>query len=207
MFLSRVKINPVRRDAVRLLTNPRAMHAAVEAAFPDPDHGRVLWRTDAHEHRVDLLVVSVPRPDLTHLVEQAGWETAPAEVKDYDAHLARLTAGLPVAFKLRANPSRRVRGEDGKQRTFGHVTASQQLAWFRARSTGWGLEVSEDALQVSGRESRVASRRGEPAVTHAAAVFTGRAVVADPDALRTAMVAGVGRGKAYGLGLLTVVPT
>jgi CRISPR system Cascade subunit CasE len=48
MYLSRIQLNPARREARRFLESPHVLHAAVLAAFPDPSArvtGRVLSTT------------------------------------------------------------------------------------------------------------------------------------------------------------------
>ena len=82
MYLTRFRVNTARRQARELLGSPHRMHAAVNMSFPallprDGTDPRVLWRIDRNSAaEVLLFVVSPQRPDLTHLVEQAGWPHA-----------------------------------------------------------------------------------------------------------------------------------
>lgn len=203
MFISRVQLNPRRRGAVALLSNPQALHAGVESAFPDPQHGRVLWRLDTKEHSTHLIVVSQQRPDLTHLVEQGGWpDTAPYEVKDYDAHLARLANGQRVSIQLKANTTKR---DTKSGKVIGVGSAPAQLDWFAERAAGCGLELTPSALGIASRgRQQFAHRHGT--ISHDYADFTGVAKVTDVEALREKMTTGVGRARAYGFGLLTAIP-
>ncbi|MFF3274447.1 type I-E CRISPR-associated protein Cas6/Cse3/CasE [Streptomyces chrestomyceticus] len=81
MYLARFRVNTGRTEARRLLGSAHLMHGAVNMAFPDrpPQDGqgpRILWRVDrTHQAETTLFIVSPTRPDLTHLVEQAGWPT------------------------------------------------------------------------------------------------------------------------------------
>lgn len=95
MHLTRFRLNTARPGARRLLASPQSLHAAVMASFPRllPTDGtaqgpRVLWRLD-HNARAEVLlyIVSPDRPDLTHLVEQAGWPAA---------HSSETPAGTPA---------------------------------------------------------------------------------------------------------------
>jgi CRISPR system Cascade subunit CasE len=52
----------------------------------------------------------------------------------------------------------------------------------------------------------VTGRRGGTRIRHALTRYDGIAVVTDPDALRRAVLGGVGRGKSYGAGLLSLAP-
>ncbi|QAY71390.1 type I-E CRISPR-associated protein Cas6/Cse3/CasE [Xylanimonas protaetiae] len=208
MYLSRIQINPARRGGRKLLGSPQAMHAAVLASFPqdDAERGRVLWRVDQDAHRSRLYVVSRPAPDFAHIVEQAGWQTTQDTwaVRPYGTLLDRLRPGQTWRFRLTANPSRT---HEGKR--LGHVTVSQQQEWFLSRTKGWGFTVPEhdgvpDVVVHDRRTDRF--RRGAGTVTIAKASFDGVLNITDVDALRAALVAGLGPAKGYGCGLLTLAP-
>lgn len=224
-FLSRVEINPARRGARRLLASPQAMHAAVLAAFPPSAHqesgeeGRVLWRLDQGKNSNMVYVVSPNLPDFTHLVEQAGWpHTTQWESREYDPLLDRIQMGQFYGFRLTANPTRASLdkagpGEKSRGKVFGHVTASQQLQWLLDRQERLGCTLVGDQetenspvnVQLVGRR-RIAFMRSGARVTLDQATFQGVLRVADPQALRNVLVYGIGRGKAYGCGLLTLAP-
>lgn len=231
MYLTRVRLNPVRRDARKLLTSPQAMHAAVLLSFPDElapreDGARVLWRVDADGPRATLYLVSPVRPDVRHIVEQAGWETeGGAETREYGRLLESLREGQSWAFRLTANPTHCVpkpekyaRDETGARRTqrFGHVTIAQQTGWLLDRAERNGFRVAAAAssasvgervpnLVVSGRETRRFRRKGGT-VTVATATYDGVLDVVDPAVLRRVLVAGLGPAKGYGCGLMTLAP-
>jgi CRISPR system Cascade subunit CasE len=220
MYLTRCEINPVARGARKLLGSPQAMHAAVLAAFHagSGDTGRVLWRVDQDRKHTWLYLVSSAEPDLTHLIDQAGWPTTQTwQTRDYDTLLARLEAGQEWAFRLRANPTRSVRdGSRGRGKRVAHVTVAQQMDWLVHRAPSLGIAVGkqeEPSLVLSGRGVDQFQRRFDDAarggpswgqVTVAWAQFDGTLTVVDPDALRAALTGGVGSAKAYGCGLLTL---
>jgi len=103
MFLTRMPLNAARRDARRLLGSPQSLHAAVLASFPPnlQAQERVLWRVDRDAaHSALLYLLSPGRPDLTHLVEQAGWPTTSSwETREYGPLLDRLAPGQQWAFR------------------------------------------------------------------------------------------------------------
>lgn len=216
MYLTRFRINPARRGARKLLSSPQAMHAAVLASFPDPvtlggNRGRVLWRVDAgHTGNRTLYLVSPVEPDLTHLVEQAGWPTTESwQVRPYAPFLYSLQKGQVWAFRLTANPSRSGKqpGRQGTQR-FGHVTVAQQQQWLLDRAERAGFRIVADQagevdVAVQGRDTHTFQRDGRR-VTLRVATFEGRLEVADPETLRATLTKGLGHAKAYGCGLVTL---
>lgn len=213
MHLTQFEINPARRGAQKLLGSPQAMHAAVLAGFPtdDADRGRILWRVDAGPRHTYLYVSSARRPDLTHLVEQAGWPTTSTwSTGDLGALLDSLTVDQQWSFRLTANPTRSTRvGDRERSQRVGCVTAEHQLNWLLARTAKWGFAIpmteGRPDVVVNGRDVR-SFRRQEGRVTVATATFDGRMEILDPELLRTAMVDGIGPAKAYGCGLLTLAP-
>ncbi|MFJ9716133.1 type I-E CRISPR-associated protein Cas6/Cse3/CasE [Streptomyces sp. NPDC101213] len=159
MFLSRFRVNTARPGARRLLSSPQTMHAAVMSSFPgllpgdvpSPDTPRVLWRLD-HQARAEVLlyIVSVDRPDLTHLVEQAGWPAvadpqAPGwQTRPYGPLLDRLAAGDRWAFRLTANPVHTIRRTDGEPRKItAHLTPVHQMGWLLQRQDSCGFRILE----------------------------------------------------------------
>ncbi|WPO76246.1 type I-E CRISPR-associated protein Cas6/Cse3/CasE [Streptomyces sp. KN37] len=146
MYLTRFRVNIARPGARRLLSSPQSLHAAVMASFPyllpttatgTGDVPRVLWRLD-HNARAEvfLYLVSPQQPDLTHLVEQAGWPAAHSpdspgwQSRPYTPFLNRLTAGSTWQFRLTANPVHQIRRKDGEptKRT-AHLTSVHQQGW------------------------------------------------------------------------------
>lgn len=226
MFFSRFQINPQRREAKKLLANPRAMHAAVEACFPpasqESGEGRLLWRVDREAHDVRLYVVSPGRPEFGHLVEQAGWEQAPGETTDYGRFLQGLQTGQRFGFRLTANPVKREFVHGGRGKVLPLVGEQACIDWLDRRAGDWGFALRQGSLpdeivkegapespaaRVIGREDR-AFRKGsnDPSriVTQRQVTMTGELQVTDPGLLRTALIQGMGRGKAYGCGLMTL---
>lgn len=161
MFLSRFRVNTARPGARRLLSSPQAMHAAVMSSFPHilpsdsprPDAPRVLWRLDQRGRaEVLLYVVSPDRPDLTHLVEQAGWpavadpENPGWQTRPYTPLLDRLTTGDRWAFRLTANPVHTVRRKEGEPRKLtAHLTPVHQMGWLldEERQKRLGFRICE----------------------------------------------------------------
>jgi CRISPR system Cascade subunit CasE len=234
MYLTRFRVNTARTGARRLLSSPQTMHAAVMSSFADllPGEGggpRVLWRLDRKAKAdVHLYVVSPAKPDLTHLVEQAGWPTTANgwETYEYAPFLSRLSAGDTWGFRLTANPVHSIRRNEGEptKRT-AHITPRHQIGWLLKRQEAAGFQVLEKPperrllpqgdewqLVVHDRRNLDFGKTGERTqqrnrVSLATATFDGKLRVTDADALRRALTTGIGKAKAYGCGLMTLAAT
>ncbi|WP_017975262.1 type I-E CRISPR-associated protein Cas6/Cse3/CasE [Actinopolyspora halophila] len=122
-------------------------------------------------------------------------------------------------------------GSAGRQRgrRMGHRTAAAQRGWFLERAHRWGFEVvaastegaSEEAVEAAAegepargepREVRITDRKRHsfvkngrgPKVVLTTATFEGRLRVVDRQVFAKTLVTGIGPGKAYGCGLLTL---
>ena len=197
----------------------------------DPGAPRVLWRLDRPpavrgaaprqgSPSCALYISSPVAPDPSHIVEEAGYATEGGVViRDMSAFLEGLSAGQRWGFRLCVNPTFREGSQvnaRGRKKVLAHVTQDQQTQWVleRAEKCGGDLPVLEDSdgqrvdganLLINGVERSIAEfKRGERRVTLGVATFEGVLEVTDPDALRRALTHGIGRGKAYGCGLMTL---
>jgi CRISPR system Cascade subunit CasE len=222
VYLTRFRFNPARRGARELLDSPQALHAAVLAGFVRPedhttDTARTLWRVDRGAHRPDVqLYISSPTPpDLTHLVEQAGWPTIDTWLtRPYAPFVESLEKGQVWAFRLTANPVHNGRKQSDSKDTqrFGAVTVQQQVAWLQSRAERSGFTICSTSdkfanLVVRDRQTRTFRRnRGERPVTLAMATYEGVLQVEDAEQFRRVLTRGLGHGRAYGCGLMTLAP-
>ena len=205
MYLSRVELDPRNRETLRALAVPRRLHGAVEAAFAGP-RTRRLWRLDRRGDRLWLLVLSEETPDLAGVVAQFGPPDGAAETRDYAPLLARVADGSVWRFRLAANPVKSVKVAGGRGAVRNHVTVEQQERWLAERAPKHGFALEPDGFRVV--DSRWISfdkaTDGSPVRIHAV-TFEGLLRVTDAGLFREALVHGIGRGKAYGLGLLTLM--
>lgn len=145
--------------------------------------------------------------------------------------LRALTPGRVLSFRLRANPTRRVWNKEdplhGKR--VGLFKEKDQVEWLlrkgRERIPGipGGFEVltkdgydsSDNAptllrLAVNPEGMVYGRKRGQGeghAMKHHSVVFEGQLRVTDPEFFVQTMRQGIGAGKAFGFGLLTLAPT
>ncbi|MER7696119.1 type I-E CRISPR-associated protein Cas6/Cse3/CasE [Streptomyces sp. NPDC096095] len=241
MYLTRFRVNTARLEGRRLLGSPHRVHGAVNAAFPtspsrDGAGPRVLWRVDRNGISETLLyIVSPGRPDLTHLVEQAGWPASDEPgwtTFAYTDFLSALRPGDTWGFRLTANPVHNIRPahvkEGERTKRAAHRTPRHQMRWLLDRQEKAGFEIvrkpEERRLLPQGDEHELVVRDQTPLqfrrprarapektgrsgdVQITKVTFDGRLRVTDPEVFRRTLTHGLGKAKAYGCGLMTLAP-
>ena len=102
----------------------------------------------------------------------------------------------PKAAKTPKNPQR---GEPWPH------TTQYQKQWLLDRAAKHGFALTEDSFTVTRVQWHHFAKRGTRPVSLLAVTYEGVLQVTDPEAFRNLLCQGMGRGKAYGLGLLTVM--
>lgn len=208
MYLSRIALDVGRSEVLRLLASPNLLHGAVEGCFGG-ERRRNLWRVDDLDGQSYLMMLSEVPPDFEALAKRYGREDlSPAwAVKPYGALLDRLAVGQTWQFRLRANPvrssAREREGERSRGKLYNHVTPGQQRSWLAARAEGHGFSLGEDAFDVVHSQWHKFQKGGAD-VSLLAVTFEGSLTISDPDRFRELLANGIGRGKAYGCGLMTI---
>ena len=228
MFFSRVQLNPQRRKTREALANLQLLHAMVASSLPPhmdkSDTGRQLWRIDRDGHDVRLYIVSPYEPNLEHIVEQAGWAAAPGQTTDYGRFLDRLTRGQEFAFRVTLNPVKQQWVANGRGKLLPMSRECEQIDWLIGRSQTWGFRIPPLAPPTETIDDSVAAPPGHSVrilgaqdrkfakgpsnnrhtVTQRHVTYTGKLIVEDPEKLSHSLTHGMGRGKAYGCGLMTL---
>jgi len=208
MYLTRVEIDTENRRKIRDLTHLGAYHNWVEQSFPkefaEGIRTRKLWRIDQLYGKKYLLILSETQPDLS-AVEVYGKKES-AECKCYDDYLNALTEGERMRFRLVANPVHAVveEGKRGIERP--HITALHQMDYFMARTLKNGFSVSENDVRIVERGYEVLRKPNMKSVRVVKAAYEGILTITNIGCFREALLYGIGKKKAYGFGLLTVIP-
>ena len=210
MYLTRMELDVNKRDTRKALLSPSMFHGAIESSFPG-ERERRLWRLDEFQGKYYLLLLSEQFPDLSHAANQFGMEGSrqPWQTKSYDALLERIQNGSTWQFRLTANPIKSIKSpEMGKRGTVcAHITPEYQLKWLLDRCEAHGFSINpEEAIVTKSQWQRFykGDQRKKP-VSLLSVTFEGILTVTDALRFRQTMVEGIGRGKAFGLGLLTIM--
>ena len=212
MVLSRVALDLTKRSTMIALQNPSMFHGAVERAF-EPRTNRALWRLDALGGRRYLLLLSEETPKLDDMVSQFGTGEVP-ETRSYAPLLERITPGSCWQFRLHANPTYS-RGGDGKRGKIHACTIIQrpdkpelktQHGWLMHQAEMHGFAVEKDAFVVTKNQWYAFTKKETGVrVKLLGVTYEGTLTVTDAEKFRQALTEGIGRGKAYGMGMMTVM--
>lgn len=209
MYLSRVAIDSRNRKKIRDLSHLGAYHNWVESCFEeefkDNVRSRKLWRIDELNGQKYLLVVSEKKPDLEFL-EKYGI-TGSAETKQYDHFLASIEQGKCYRFRVALNPVVSLSQGIGKRgRTVPLISAEQQLHYLESRAERAGFSLIPDEYQIMDRGWEELRKHGQKTIQLCRVTYEGVLKVTDKNAFYHTLTNGIGKKKAYGFGLLTVIP-
>lgn len=203
MYLSKITLNFDHPGARRDLANPYEMHRTLARAFA-PDHeaapARFLWRLErgaSHIPSTVVLVQSAVRGNWSVLRGIPGYATEILGNKSVDLD-ALIQPGEFYRFRLLANPTVMRAG-----RRYGLVREEDQLSWLARQGARHGFLVH--ACMRSASEC-LRIRQGESGnhVVLRAALFEGVLQARSAELLRESLLKGLGHGKAFGLGMLSV---
>jgi len=206
MYLSRLRLDLNSFKTRYRLLNPYTLHQAISRAFPDRSEGgpgRVLYRLDedSGSSTAIILVQSQKKPDwkkADYLSECFKEEPA---VKIYQPKIIR---GALYYFRLRANPTVK-RG--GKR--YGLLREEEQIKWLNRKASDSGFTVLGCRTTSEGIEkSKKYEISEEDAITLSffAVKFDGVLRAENPDLIRAAIENGIGPGKGFGFGMLSIAP-
>lgn len=202
MYLSRITLNPTLRETMKALVSPSLFHGAVENSF-DGARARRLWRIDDLNGKKYILIVSESVPDLKAFAEQFGYADD-YETKDYSPLLDRILDGGKWQFRLTANPV--VSKPHGK--IMAHITPEYQKKWLDSRAEKLGFSLNEDEFQTVQSKWYDFHKKdcaGSARVRLLSVTFEGILTVTDAKQFKETLCNGIGREKAYGQGLLTII--
>ena len=82
---------------------------------------------------------------------------------------------------------------------------AEQEQWLLEQAGKHGFALTEGAFRVTRKQTCHFRKNGKRPVTLLAVTYEGILQVTDPEAFREMLCQGIGRGKAYGLGLMTIL--
>lgn len=106
------------------------------------------------------------------------------------------------AFEVKVNV---VKKDFYSRKTIPIKNKADLIDWFYKKSSFYGFEILQNSLDV--REICAQQfQKGDQKITHNSATFIGKLKVLDKDKFKSSFENGIGKGKAFGFGLLQIVP-
>jgi CRISPR system Cascade subunit CasE len=105
-------------------------------------------------------------------------------------------------FEVVVNPTRR---ENLSRKIIALRTREEIAVWFIEKAPQWGFEVSPEHLEVRDIVVKRFEKNGQT-VTQGQAHLFGRLTVSNKEKFVQSFQTGIGRGRAFGCGLLQIVP-
>lgn len=229
MFLSTFVLNVRDRNVRRDLGRPYEMHRTLMNSYPHP---RVANRCDLlfriEPSRGGAPVVLVQTRD-----DPEGWKglwdgylLGRAETKALELPFA---AGQRLRFRLRANPTKRVAKKNQRLggamagKRIGLSSEADHIRWLLRKAERGGFRIPGEWVDARDPEESEPiqlpnfcidaipegrNRNSKPGCGGAfvAVRFDGVLVVTDPEQFNASVANGIGSGKSFGFGLLSVAP-
>jgi CRISPR system Cascade subunit CasE len=140
-----------------------------------------------------ILILSDRRPHLTPQFGEVQVKTVSADFLGFDKY----------AFETTVNPCRR-NNKTGK--ILPVVKHEEIQEWFIDRAKqSWGFSISPHHLEIIRTGVQAFEKNGQT-ITHGSATLKGALTITDRDRFSSSFTQGIGRGRAFGFGLLQIVP-
>ncbi len=191
----------------------------------------ILYRLDIDPRggKAVLLIQAEYEPNWNHLPADYAEISKP---KDVGENYQAIENGMNLIFRLQANPTKRVANRyeypnESKRDEFDHKFKNEkkrrrvpihkeeeQIKWLERQGEQFGFKIENLKINpavrnvISATEGKIEFWKNgkDTKVTYGSIVFEGVLQVTDSDKFRAALVNGIGQGKAYGFGLLSIAP-
>jgi len=196
------------RQATRKLkiTDPYSLHRVVYSLFEDVRNdlekaaavsSGIVYADqggDFKGRKILLLSDRQPAPKVEGLYGQVDTKEIPADFLGADLY----------RFKTKVNPTRR----ENASRRLAPVKGREAISnWFCERAQkSWGFTVLRESLQVDSIEVLRFKGKNEHRITIGQATLQGVLQVTDRKTFTDSFACGIGRSRAFGCGLLQIVP-
>lgn len=215
MYLSRVEIDINNRRKIKDLTHLGRYHGWVEDSFPEENNkenrSRKLWRIDKLGEKYYLLILSENEPDFEKL-EKYGVEKSGTS-KNYDDFLDSLEEGMKAKFRIKLNTVRAYKDKENPTKR-GRImpVPNEELNEFlidKASRNGFEVNNNEFGIVKLDEEYFMHTDKDESKKSRkkiVSATYGGVLKITELDKFKKALTKGIGKKKAYGCGLLTIIP-
>jgi CRISPR system Cascade subunit CasE len=222
IYLTKLQLNP-RNSLVRTcLGDCHKLHSLVMQGFPNVDGEKsevrkkfgVLHRLeiDTRQGSIGLLVQSAFKPAWNFSDDVLLDEISQKEIGQIYSLLPNETE---LMFRLRANPTKCVSAKNENYANFAGKRVElrkeeEQIEWLRRKGEQHGFRLNSVTLNsnvvnvASTPNGKVFGNHEKGKLTFNSVVFDGTLQISDAEKFKETLIHGIGQGKAYGFGLLSI---
>lgn len=202
MYLSKLVLNERDRFVQRDLSNAHALHQRIMQAFPDEqqENSRANWNVLFRQEPDSsiVLVQSSIEPNWTHLSTR--YLMQPPNLTSVDFATSRLEPGRVLQFRLKANPSKR---DKQSRKLIGMFHQADQIAWLERQASQHGFKLLGVDTFPTPNVFGV-KEKGKAPIRILTVLYQGILEITDSALFINAIQQGIGRGRSYGCGLLSI---
>ena len=203
MYLSKLVLDPTSYRVQKDLGNPYQLHRTIMKAFPDNlkennSNGRILFRINKNGNKryPSVLIQSLLCPDWSYLINNGDYLLEDPVFKQFN--YPNFTKGAKFWFRLFGNPTKKVNGK-----RIGMYKEDEQYNWLQRKGKQGGFRLFHVSINRK-EEVRAKANKNSKKITLYGVQFEGVLQVVDSKKFETSMLNGIGSGKAFGLGFLTI---
>lgn len=200
LYYSLLKFNPSHPKAINDVQSPYRLHLVTSMPFTgrSRQNCRILWRLDGNQ----VMMQSTQPPNTwEHVLQQSGYLSGPPETKAINLNL---TEGGLYWFRVVCNPAYRGQDENNKSITIAITSPEERRQWLVKRLSESGMDVQ--MVNESDKKVLKFMKNDGHRVVILTARYDGLLRISNPVLAEQQIAAGMGRGKAFGMGLVSLVP-
>lgn len=204
MFISKLQLDPKKRETARALQNRGILHTAFENSV-EGKRPHVLWRL---EPDMSILAISNEIPYLGDIQVQFGNDMVKPSCKPYEPYLDTICTGDLMRFRVTVNPV--INKSDGSKNGKDVPLNLRRTKNYPFCAEDWIIKKLEErgasvcSIRDIGHETSYFLKEGRRIPIFIVS-YSGLLNVIDADLLKDAMREGIGGKKTYGCGLLTAI--
>jgi len=203
MYFTKLKLDHTTYRVQKELGNPYQLHRTIMHAFPDnlediDRKGRVLFRVEESKKALypHVLIQSSLCPNWDFLIGDNNYLVSDPVFKQFK--FPSFQKGNIFVFRLYANPTKKTNGN-----RVGMYRDEDIYAWLHRKAELSGFKVIH--VYITKKEEVTARvNKKSKTMTFQAIQFEGTLQVIDPSLFHSALIKGIGSGKSFGFGLLSI---
>lgn len=200
MYLSKLVLNDRCKVIYGDLGNAHKLHQRIMHGFPDEsvDNPRQQWHILYRQEPDSLMILvqSAIEPDWSRLPQDY---LLSSEIKQINWEEKQFCVGNLYQFRLKANPSKR---DKETRKTIGMFRREDQISWLERKSAQYGFQTT--GVDVISVPKIYGTKTGTKPIQIHSVIFQGILQVTDSSSFLQCLREGIGRGRSYGCGLLSI---